>query len=477
MNWPCFRQFVAREQAISTDAGQPAHRRRKTPRSVTVAQTALRLAMAAALNCPVHAGAVPAISGDAAVSTVSGTVLEIASQNALHTLLSSPSAALPGEFDTMSMPSAHTTPARDVLSSMLVDGRQRQPDFVLSHEEPVTVALCRAEPGLCMTGSDDAWFASRVSVPYSIDDMLHVPLFEQTSPEAKQGGPSIRSGSIERNLRETLAHADLPADTWSQVARIFAGRLDVNVDASAQPGDSYRILYDGADESDPASPRTQVLAVEVILQGRMFSAAWFQPAGKTTGAYYSYEGEALAAAPFILPVRGARISSPFGMRVHPVRGERREHTGVDLAAPAGTAVTAAAAGTVRFVGFDRSGYGRYVVVTHAGGYTTYYAHLSAIAVGLRAGAEVKIGQRLGAVGCTGVATGPHLHFEVRRNSEPTDPLVLTRSNAAPALAGADLVAFEQQTDAARQQLAASSAATQLAASFGHRLSPSQVYAF
>jgi murein DD-endopeptidase MepM/ murein hydrolase activator NlpD len=179
----------------------------------------------------------------------------------------------------------------------------------------------------------------------------------------------------------------------------------------------------------------------------------------------------------MMPVRGARISSPFGMRVHPVKGELREHTGVDLAAPVGTPVTAAAAGTVRFAGFDRSGYGRYVVLAHVGGYTTYYAHLSAIAAGLRVGAAVMVGQQLGAVGSTGVATGPHLHFEVRRNSEPTDPLVLTRSNAAPTLAGSDLVAFEQQTNAARQQLAVSSDSTQLAASSAHRLATGQGYAF
>jgi hypothetical protein len=173
----------------------------------------------------------------------------------------------------MPMSSTHTVPARDALSSMLADGRRQQSDFVLSHDEPVTVALCRTEPEICMAGGEDTSFTSRQSAQDSIDDMLRLPLFTKTASVAKAGGPLMRSGPIERALRETLAHADLPADAWSQVAQIFASRLDVNVNASAQPDDSYRILYDGVDESDPASLRTQVLAIEVNLQGRTFSAA------------------------------------------------------------------------------------------------------------------------------------------------------------------------------------------------------------
>ncbi|WP_158900175.1 M23 family metallopeptidase [Burkholderia sp. L27(2015)] len=154
--------------------------------------------------------------------------------------------------------------------------------------------------------------------------------------------------------------------------------------------------------------------------------------------------------PFAMPVDGARVSSPFGMRIRTGTGQLREHTGVDLAAPVGTPVKAAAPGTVEFTGFDKGGYGRYVVVQHDGGYSTWYAHLSAIAAHLRAGVQLRLGQRLGAVGRTGDATGPHLHFEVRYNHEPTDPLPLIRNRIAPALGGRDLVEFRRKIGAVHE---------------------------
>jgi murein DD-endopeptidase MepM/ murein hydrolase activator NlpD len=154
-------------------------------------------------------------------------------------------------------------------------------------------------------------------------------------------------------------------------------------------------------------------------------------------------GDRHTTAPFAMPVDGASVSSPFGLRFHPGTGKLLEHTGVDLAAPAGTPVNAAASGTVEFAGFDRHGYGRYVILQHGAGYSTWYAHLSAFAAHLRTGMHLRLGQRLGAVGRTGDATGPHLHFEVRYNHEPTDPLPLLGSRSEPALATGDLAAFQR----------------------------------
>jgi murein DD-endopeptidase MepM/ murein hydrolase activator NlpD len=117
------------------------------------------------------------------------------------------------------------------------------------------------------------------------------------------------------------------------------------------------------------------------------------------------------------PVRG-RVSSAFGYRVHPVDGVGRDHVGLDIAAPSGARVGAAAGGTVTFAGW-RGAYGRLVIVDHGGGLTTRYAHLAGIEV--RAGAQVATGAPLGTVGSSGVSTGPHLHFEVRRQGIPVDP--------------------------------------------------------
>ncbi|ANJ87141.1 M23 family metallopeptidase [Pandoraea oxalativorans] len=128
-----------------------------------------------------------------------------------------------------------------------------------------------------------------------------------------------------------------------------------------------------------------------------------------------------SATSFVTPVAGARVSSEFGTRHHPVRRVAHNHTGVDFAAPAGTPVLAAADGRVKFIGFQRRGFGRYVVISHRFGTETVYAHLSATERDLRIGDAVVAGEPIGAVGRTGMATGPHLHFELRRHGVAVDP--------------------------------------------------------
>jgi murein DD-endopeptidase MepM/ murein hydrolase activator NlpD len=128
-------------------------------------------------------------------------------------------------------------------------------------------------------------------------------------------------------------------------------------------------------------------------------------------------GMGTAAGDLRLPVE-ARVSSEFGPRTHPVSGERHEHSGIDFAAPAGSPVRAAAAGTVAFAG-ERGGYGNLVIIRHPDGAETYYAHQRDLSV--RTGQPVSAGQLVGTVGSTGRSTGPHLHFELRRDGRPVDP--------------------------------------------------------
>lgn len=123
------------------------------------------------------------------------------------------------------------------------------------------------------------------------------------------------------------------------------------------------------------------------------------------------------------PLNGGRLSSGFGMRVHPVLKTKRLHRGIDYAAPKGTPVYASGAGRITAIGVY-NGYGNYIRVKHAGGYETAYAHLDQFVKGLRAGQEVSQGDLIGYVGATGRATGPHLHFEVLANGAPIDPETL-----------------------------------------------------
>ncbi|KWI52732.1 peptidase [Burkholderia pseudomultivorans] len=274
------------------------------------------------------------------------------------------------------------------------------------------------------------------------NDMLgYASLFTLAPPEAEHG---MRAGNIELTLSDTLNRLDVPPEVRIQLGDLVSGKVEMR--ASAKRGDYYRLAFD---ENDGV-PR--LTALELRVAGRTFGAIWFRAPGAEHGAYYTLDGAPLEAAAFTMPVKWTRISSFFGERIHPLSQAMAFHTGVDLAAPTGTPVDAAADGVVSFVGTDPSGYGHYVIVDHADGYSTYYAHLSAFARGLRTGEPVKQGQRLGSVGMTGAATGPHLHFEVRIANQPVDPLV-TLANAQTALSDMQLTAFRQQAAEWRFRLA------------------------
>ncbi|MGV4696733.1 M23 family metallopeptidase, partial [Burkholderia pseudomallei] len=254
----------------------------------------------------------------------------------------------------------------------------------------------------------------------------------------------VRAGPIDDTLADTLNRLDIPPEVRIQIGDLIAER--VRAHAHAQQGDRYRIAFDAA------SGKPRVTALELRVAGRRFGAIWFKPPGASSGAYYAFDGAPLDAPALAMPVVSTRISSYFGERVHPLSHILQIHTGVDLAAPTGTRVNAAAAGVVSFVGYDPGGYGKYVVIDHPDRSSTYYAHLSAFAPKLEVGMAVAQGQRIGAVGSTGAATGPHLHFEVRVDDQPVDPLVAL-ANAQNTLSAMQLDAFRRAASEARFRLA------------------------
>ncbi|CAN0620617.1 murein DD-endopeptidase [Burkholderia multivorans] len=274
------------------------------------------------------------------------------------------------------------------------------------------------------------------------NDMLgYANLFTIAPPEPDHG---LRAGDVELTLTDTLNRLDLPPEVRIQLGDIVTGKLPMR--ASAQRGDYYRLAFDTTDGA------SRLTALDLRVAGRTFGAVWFKPPGADKGAYYAFDGTPLEADAFTMPVKWTRISSFFGERVHPLSQAIAFHTGVDLAAPTGTRVDAAADGVVSFIGTDPGGYGKYVVVDHADHYSTYYAHLSAFAHGLRVGGTIKQGERIGSVGMTGAATGPHLHFEVREADQPVDPLV-TLANAQTTLSDLQRTAFRQEAAQWRFRLA------------------------
>lgn len=187
---------------------------------------------------------------------------------------------------------------------------------------------------------------------------------------------------------------------------------------------------------DGTTRSVRVLAAEAAAAGELHKAFYFERAGRP--GYYDPFGRSLDAGAWTPPIPGARVSSPFGpRRMHPILRRALPHTGIDYAARAGTPVTAAGDGLVIAAG-PRGGYGNAVEIQHPSGYSTRYAHLSWIAPGIRRGRVIRQGEMLGRVGMTGLATGPHLHYEVRRDGRPLDPARVAVSGGVAGDARADV---------------------------------------
>ena len=250
------------------------------------------------------------------------------------------------------------------------------------------------------------------------------PVDRQLSLSAQQ---QMGSGEIRSSLFAAADAANLSDNIATQLAEVFAGDIDFHRDL--RRGDKFTVIYEMFYHEGRAIKSGRLLAAEFINQGKSYRAIWFQDAeGK--GGYYTPEGKNLRKAFLRSPLEFSRVSSGFAMRFHPILHQWRAHKGIDYAAPIGTHVRATADGTVEFAG-RQNGYGNVVTLKHQGGVSTYYAHLSSFAAGMRNGARVHQGDVIGRVGKTGWATGPHLHYEFRVNNQVRNPLTLALPAAQP----------------------------------------------
>jgi murein DD-endopeptidase MepM/ murein hydrolase activator NlpD len=206
------------------------------------------------------------------------------------------------------------------------------------------------------------------------------------------------------------------------MAEVFSGDVDFNNDL--QPGDRFALVFERiAREGQPAG-YGEILAAELVNDGRVVRAFRFAPDGDPRRAgYYDEKGRSLKRFFLSSPLPfQPRITSRFSRRrLHPIHRTYRAHLGVDYGAPSGTSVQSVADGVVVSATYDRAN-GRMVRIRHGGGYESYYLHLSSFGPGIRAGARVKQGQRIGRVGATGSATGPHLDYRLRKNGVFVNPL-------------------------------------------------------
>jgi murein DD-endopeptidase MepM/ murein hydrolase activator NlpD len=231
------------------------------------------------------------------------------------------------------------------------------------------------------------------------------------------------AGRIDRGLREDTVTAGVPARIAADLVDIFG--WDVDVETGLHSGDEFRVIYENIWQVGMTTPQAgKVLAAELVVGGTKQTAVLFEDADGG-GGYYAPTGEAISRVFLRYPVEFTEISSGFSLdRFHPIRRERRPHWGVDLAAPQGTPVRAAADGSVGVAGWE-SGLGTTVRIAHANGVESTYGHLSAIAPAVVVGERVERGQVIGYVGSTGLSTGPHLHYELARDGTHVDPLEFT----------------------------------------------------
>lgn len=256
-------------------------------------------------------------------------------------------------------------------------------------------------------------------------------------------------GTIQTSLYDALdaAVADtvLPAAQRQALAWAIADVYDWEVDFTrdVRPGDRFEVLFERLEAPDGERRVGRVLAARVDVAQRPTYAFYFQTDSvKGHGEFYDEQGRSLKRAFLRAPLQFRRISSRFGNRYHPILHRYRRHEGIDYAAAYGTPVRATADGIVTRAGRD-GGYGNMIELRHAKGIRTRYGHLSRFARGLHVGERVTQGQTIGYVGATGLATGPHLHYEFRVGGRPTNPLRAVAGTGKPVPA-ADRAAFERQ---------------------------------
>jgi murein DD-endopeptidase MepM/ murein hydrolase activator NlpD len=290
---------------------------------------------------------------------------------------------------------------------------------------------------LTVTRTDSGWFGHETRLPWTIDTV-------------------IVGGTITSNLYAAMdvgAAEVLPeparAELAGELADIYEYRVDMSRDL--QVDDEFRVIFERQSGPRGVVRVGTIIVAAMTLSGTETEAIRFEYAGSSS-RYFDQKGKPMRSGFLQAPLQFRRISSTFGGRRHPILKTWRSHNGTDYAANSGTPVRTVGDGTVIFAG-TRGGYGRTIEVRHKNGFVTRYAHLRGFARGIHTGARVSIEQTIGYVGMTGLATGPHLHFEVLVNGRHRDPRTALRGqgNADP-IPARELARFERLRDAMRVSL-------------------------
>lgn len=342
----------------------------------------------------------------------------------------------------------------ETVSGVLSRGGLSQQDATDALHAATALDLRRLPAGMRITlAGPEGGTPSRISFRLAIDRFLHLTRTDSGWVGREERLPwktdtLVVRGEIARTLYDAFdaGAPSLPASARAElawnVADIFEYRIDMSRDL--QPGDEFRVLFERQQGPEGAVRIGRVLATNYASGSSSIEAIRFE-SGDARPRYYDDSGKSLRAAFLRAPLEFRRISSVFGLRRHPILGIWRAHRGTDYAASSGTPVRSVGDGIVVRAG-RMNGYGNVVDVRHANGFISRYGHLRAFARGIRRGTRVSIGETIAYVGMTGLATAPHLHFEVLVGGVQRDPRKALASVAGEPLASAERPAFEHVRD-------------------------------
>jgi murein DD-endopeptidase MepM/ murein hydrolase activator NlpD len=293
---------------------------------------------------------------------------------------------------------------------------RRRPD-----ETPVAVEIAlNRDESVHLSPGEAGWEGVTVQVPVVTDTLLLAGRIEQ--------GQSLWTAIVDNDGLGEMPHNDR-AELVDALDRVFQWQLDFS--RQVRRGDSFRVAFERQLRPDGSMRDGTVVAAEFVNRDEPFRALFFDPNGDGRGSYFDLEGNSVRRAFLLKPLSFRRISSRFNPgRRHPILNTVRAHRGVDYAAASGTPIMATADGVVQHRG-RLGGLGNAVVIAHANGFTTRYGHLRGFAGGIAVGSRVSQGDVIGYVGMTGLATGPHLHYEMIRNGRHVDPLAVDLPNGDP----------------------------------------------
>ncbi len=334
---------------------------------------------------------------------------------------------LGGDDQTAAIRAAKTIDPRKIPAGMQV--RFSGDSTNGADPRPMDIALLfSADLTLHLVRDGNVWSSREERTPWLTDTLVMHGVVHSNLYDAVNAG----SG----DLATKKARAEL---AWA-IADIFEYRIDMS--RELQDGDAVRAVFERSRSPAGIEKIGAILAAGLERSGAEIQAIRFAPRGEPKADYYDQDGRSLRAQFLRAPLSFRRISSVFGMREHPILGEWRSHKGTDYAAATGTPVRSIGNGVVLFAA-TRGGYGNSIDVRHPNGFVTRYGHLKAFASGVRTGSRVSMGQTIGYVGMTGLATGPHLHFEVLVGGVQRDPRTALKSNAGPPLVAREMAAFDR----------------------------------